>query len=62
MQEELTARPYDWIERVPPLEAPARAIRAGHFAAVRGAYGATRFVNRLVGTALHEGIAWLKRA
>jgi hypothetical protein len=61
VQEELTARPYDWIEKVPPLEGPAKVVRAVHFAAIRQAYDATRLVNRLVGSALREGIGWFKR-
>jgi pimeloyl-ACP methyl ester carboxylesterase len=62
VQEELTAKPYDWIEKVPPLESPAKAVRTAHFAAIRGVYGMTRLVNRAVGAVLHEGIEWLKRA
>jgi pimeloyl-ACP methyl ester carboxylesterase len=61
VQEELTARPYDWIERVPPLEMPTKIVRTAHFAAIHAAYDATRLVNRAVGAALREGIAWMKR-
>jgi len=60
VHEELAARPYDSIELFPPLRPPVKLVRAAHFAAVRVAYDAIRGVNRVVGTALHEGIAWLK--
>lgn len=48
VQEELTARPYDLLEQVPPLEGPTRAVRTAHFAALRATYGAVRLVNRAV--------------
>jgi hypothetical protein len=61
VQMEMTARPYDLLERIPPLEVPAKLVRAAHFAGIRFAYGATRSVNRLVGALVHEGIEWAKK-
>jgi hypothetical protein len=61
VQMEMTARPYDLIERIPPLEVPAKFVRTTHFAGIRFVYGATRSINRLVGAIAHESIEWAKK-
>ena len=62
VQEELTRRPYDLLEHVPPLRAPVRLVRAAHFASLRGVYGAIRAANAVTAAALHEGLERLKQA
>jgi triacylglycerol lipase len=52
VHEELTAGPYDWVQRVPPLEVPAKVVRTVHFALLRSSYQAVRRVNRAVGAVL----------
>jgi pimeloyl-ACP methyl ester carboxylesterase len=61
VQAELSRRPYDLLEQIPPLEAPTRLVRSAHSVAVRGVYGMIRAVNAVTGAALHEGIDWLKK-
>jgi triacylglycerol lipase len=51
VQEALTSRPYDVIEAVPSLEAPAKAVRAVHFGVMRGTYAAVKGVSALAGAA-----------
>lgn len=51
VQEDLTARPYDVLERIPGLAEPARAVRAVHFGMLRGSYGVVRFTNGVLGAA-----------
>ena len=46
------ARPFDALERIPPLALPARGVRALHDATVAGVYGAIRLVTRAVGGTL----------
>jgi pimeloyl-ACP methyl ester carboxylesterase len=48
VQEELTARPYQLLELVPPLKVPTGIVRSLHFAAIRTTYGAIRLINRLL--------------
>jgi pimeloyl-ACP methyl ester carboxylesterase len=60
VQEELTARPYDLIELVPPLRGPTKLVRRAHFAQLRRVYDAIRVVNRAVGVVLGVGIASIK--
>ncbi|MEM1023137.1 MAG: alpha/beta hydrolase [Myxococcota bacterium] len=46
--EAIAERPYDILEDIPPLRAPTRLVRAGHFAVLRGTYGAIRGINDLL--------------
>ncbi len=55
VQEVLTSRPYDLIEAIPPLAAPARAVRAVHFGLTRGVFGAVRAVSTMVEAAATPG-------
>jgi hypothetical protein len=61
VQEELTQRPYDLLQQIPPLAAPAQLVRSAHFGALRGVYSMIRAVNSVTGAALHEGIDWFKK-
>jgi triacylglycerol lipase len=60
IQEEFTARPYDVLERLPPIEAPSRLVRSLHYAGLRTTYDVIRSVNRASGIAVRAGIAWMK--
>jgi hypothetical protein len=52
VQKQAAATPFGLLEKVPPLEAPARRVHALHDAAVGGVYGMVRWVNRGAGAVL----------
>jgi triacylglycerol lipase len=60
IQEDFTARPYDVLERLPPIEAPSRLVRSLHYAGLRTTYDVIRSINRASGVAVRAGIAWMK--
>jgi pimeloyl-ACP methyl ester carboxylesterase len=60
IQETLTARPYDVLERVPGLSAPAEVVRSLHEKSVQATYDTIRLVNRGVGALLSAGISGWK--
>lgn len=49
-------RPFDVLERIPGIAAPAKGIHQVHDAIVAGTYGAVRAVNRAVGLALDTAL------
>jgi pimeloyl-ACP methyl ester carboxylesterase len=51
IQEELTARPYDVLEAIPPLALPSRLVRSLHFMALRLTYDTIRGITRASGAA-----------
>jgi hypothetical protein len=57
VQEELSARPYDVLDRIPGLAKPARIVRALHFEGMRATYDVIRWVNRASGAILRAGMA-----
>ncbi len=56
IQEEFTTRPYDLLEQIPPLAAPAKVVRGVHFTLLRSSYAMVRLVNRWVGAALQTAL------
>ncbi len=48
VHKETARRPFDVLERVPPLAAPVRGIHAIHDATVATVHGAIRLVSRAV--------------
>jgi hypothetical protein len=52
IQKETASVPFDILEQVPPLAAPAKVARFCHDAGVSGVHGTIRLVTRLTGRAL----------
>ena len=50
------SKPFDVLEQIPEVAAPARGARAIHDATVSSIYGAVRIVNQLVGTTLDAAL------
>jgi hypothetical protein len=48
------ARPFELLDRVPPIAAPVRAVRAIHDATVTFSYGMVRLVTTAVATTAHS--------
>ncbi|PTL75746.1 hypothetical protein [Vitiosangium sp. GDMCC 1.1324] len=55
------ARPFELLEKVPPLTAPVRGVHGLHDLAVSGSYGMVRLVNRVVGKTLDVALDVLEQ-
>jgi len=53
---EIASRPFDLLQQVPPLDAPARAVRRIHDVVVARTYTSIRLVNQLVHVAADAAI------
>jgi hypothetical protein len=56
------SRPFELLEKVPPLEVPVRGIHELHDLAVSGSYGMVRWVNRVAGTAVGVALDLLEQS
>ncbi len=56
------ARPFEILDRIPPLAPGAHVVRVVHDATVAGVYEAIRQVNRLVGGALSVALDVVERS
>ncbi|HEX9298330.1 MAG TPA: alpha/beta fold hydrolase [Polyangiaceae bacterium] len=56
IQEEFTMRPYALLEQIPPIAAPAKAVRRIHFTLLRTSYAMVRLANRWVGATLETAL------
>lgn len=56
VQLETAGRSFGILEKVPPLAAPTRVVRAAHDASVRATHGSIRLVTTLVKGGLDVGI------
>lgn len=52
IQKETARRPFEILERIPPLQAPVKGIHTIHDTAVSGVHGMIRLVNKAVGGTL----------
>jgi hypothetical protein len=55
------ARPFDILDRIPPIAPGARGVRVIHDATVAGVYETIRQVNRLVGATVSIAIDAIER-
>jgi hypothetical protein len=52
IQKETARRPFEILEKIPPLQVPAKGIHEIHDTAVSGVHGMIRLVNKVVGGTL----------
>jgi len=62
IQKETASVPFDILEQVPPLAAPAKVVRFFHDAGVSGVHVTIRLVTRLTGRALDVALDVLEHS